>query len=185
MYFVGIESGTITFVAIYMLLQMTLLSLYVSNYLQTKYGALNVPAMQEFAITAIIFAGICTSLAIVALWEKDIPKNWDLGTKSSKVSVKDYVPGIIGTLFSFVDKIISAFATTIVGFLLARVGYKASLPQVGDPSSNTIFWLAMFIYLGLPILGWIASLIAMKFYPLTNEKMSEIQAELAKRKDKK
>ncbi|MBE5962181.1 MAG: glucuronide permease [Lachnospiraceae bacterium] len=321
--------------AIYMLLQMTMLSMYVSNYLQPKYGALNVAAMQEFAVTAIIIAGICTTFAIAALWKKDIPENWGIGQKGSKISVKDYVsvlkgnramqmlviaastdklaltaagnssivilvfgiimgnyafygklsmitlipsiliillgtklaqkkgskkalvqytwlsiafavlylgvfvifdpteigraalptiifliihciftgvksissnivipmiadcadyetyrsgryvPGMIGTLFSFVDKIISAFSTTIVGFLLAMAGYKTTLPQVGDPSSATIFWLAMFVYLGLPVIGWTASIIAMKFYPLTDTKMAEIQKALAQRKSEK
>ena len=31
----------------------------------------------------------------------------------------------------------------------------------------------------MPILGWIASLIAMKFYPLDKEKMIEVQAKIA------
>lgn len=33
----------------------------------------------------------------------------------------------------------------------------------------------MFIWLGMPTLGFIASLIAMHWYPLTKEKMVEVQ----------
>jgi hypothetical protein len=51
-----------------------------------------------------------------------------------------YVPGMIATIFSFVDKIISSLASTIVGLML----------------------------------GWIASLIAMKFYKLDDQYIAQI-----------
>ena len=72
----------------------------------------------------------------------------------------------IGTLFSFVDKAISSVSATIVGVLLASTGYVSTLPQTGDPITPGLFRVAMFITVGLPALGWIASLISMKFYPL-------------------
>ncbi|MDD3218783.1 MAG: MFS transporter [Lachnospiraceae bacterium] len=316
--------------AIYVLGLATGMAMYVSNYLQPKYGELGVAAMQEFCFTSIILAGICTILAIAALWQKDIPENWGLGgTKGPAIKFKDYisvlkdnraiqmlvvsastdklaltaagnsaimvmifgivignygfygklsmitiipsiliillgtrlaqkkgskkalvqytwlailfavllflvfivfdptkigsgllptaafliiyclftgvksissnivipmiadcadyetylsgryVPGMMGTLFSFVDKIISALSTTIVGLLLAAIGYKTVMPQVGDSYTSTIFWVSMITFLGLPILGWIASLIAMKFYPLDEEKMREVQEHIA------
>ncbi len=93
----------------------------------------------------------------------------------------NYIPGVIGTLFSFVDKLISSLASTIVGAVLAAVGFKTVLPQVGDPATATLFYVAMFLFLGVPVLGWIASVIAMKFYPLDDVKMVEVQAELNKR----
>ena len=40
-----------------------------------------------------------------------------------------YAPGIIGTIFSFVDKVVSSLSTTIVGFLLAGIGYTSTLPH--------------------------------------------------------
>ena len=42
-----------------------------------------------------------------------------------------------------------------------------------------LFYAATFLFLGLPILGWIASIIALKFYPLDAEKMEEIQAHIS------
>lgn len=62
---------------------------------------------------------------------------------------------------------------------MAAIGYKTVMPQVGDPYTSTIFWVSMLTFLGLPILGWIASLIAMKFYPLDEEKMREVQEHIA------
>lgn len=41
-----------------------------------------------------------------------------------------YVPDMMGTLFSFVDKIISSFAATIVGFSFAEIKEKAKAEQV-------------------------------------------------------
>lgn len=90
-----------------------------------------------------------------------------------------YIPGMMGTLFSFVDKLISSLATTVVGLVVAFIGYKSSFPKIGDPSSMPLFYAATFLFLGLPILGWIASIIALKFYPLDAEKMEEIQAHIS------
>lgn len=319
--------------ASYTLTLMTILAVYVSRYLQPKYGAINVAAMQEFCVSAILFAGVCTIMAIIALWKKDIPENHGLGNTGEKalkfrdyVSVLKgnraiqmlvvaastdklalnastnasvmimvfgivvgnygfygnlsmitlipsiliimfgtqiarkggskkaqvrftwysiicafallaiflifdptdfgtavfptavflvmftlfkgvqsissnivipmiadcsdyetyltgrYVPGMMGTLFSFVDKIISSFSTTIVGLLIATIGYTEVLPQVGDANTPQVFWVGMFLMLGLPVLGWVASLIAMKFYPLDAEKMQEVQAFIAEKK---
>ncbi len=90
-----------------------------------------------------------------------------------------YVPGLMGTLFSFVDKMISSFATAIVSIMLATIGFTEALPTAATPLTNEIFVMTMIFYIGFPFLGWIANLIAMKFYPLTKEKMEEIQGRIA------
>ncbi len=90
-----------------------------------------------------------------------------------------YVPGMIGTIFSFVDKLISSLATTIVGLLLAAIGFKTMFPEVDTPLTTGLLGMALFFTLGIPILGWIASLIAMKFYELDDKRMAEIQKEIS------
>ena len=95
-----------------------------------------------------------------------------------------YVPGMMGTLFSFVDKIVSSFATTIIGFAVAYLGYTTSMPQATDPNIEGMFAVTMALFIGMPMLGWIASLIAMKFYPLDEEKMKEIQSKIQEIKEK-
>lgn len=94
-----------------------------------------------------------------------------------------YVPGLMGTLFSFVDKIISSFATTIVALVYAMAGFAQALPTQESPFSKGLFWATMFCYFGAPAIGWICNLIAMKFYPLTKERMAEIQGEIAQIKE--
>lgn len=90
-----------------------------------------------------------------------------------------YVPGLMGTLFSFIDKLISSLATTIIALLLAVIGFKTEQPTQLTPYSDGIFWVTIFCLLGAPVIGWILNLLAMKFYPLTKEKMASIQERIA------
>jgi len=94
-----------------------------------------------------------------------------------------FVPGIISTTYSFIDKMVSSLSQTIVGVILAGIGFKAAFPDVDTPYSDSIFWAAMFLNIGMVIIGWVISLIAMKFYPLTKERMEEIQEELTARRE--
>ena len=86
-----------------------------------------------------------------------------------------FVPGMMGTLFSFIDKLISSFATTIVAFAVASIGFADRMPDVTDICYSTIILDTMFLFIGMPMLGWIASLIAMKFYPLDKEKWKKFK----------
>ena len=52
------------------------------------------------------------------------------------------------------------------------------MPEVTDAYTPALFWATAFLFIGLPIIGWVCSLIAMKFYPLDDKKMLEVQAKL-------
>ena len=90
----------------------------------------------------------------------------------------------MGTLFSFVDKFISSLATTIVAFGLVLIGYSEIQPVAEDPMTTPLFIFLLVMYFAAPMLGWIINLIAMKFYPLSKEKMAEIQEQIAEIKAK-
>ncbi len=90
-----------------------------------------------------------------------------------------YVPGLMGTLFSFVDKLISSLSATIVGLMCAAIGFKESLPDVDTPYSNGLFVVGLVSFFGLIAIGLLCNVVAMKFYPLTREKMEEIQGRIA------
>ncbi|MCC4723469.1 MFS transporter [Salinicoccus sp. RF5] len=89
-----------------------------------------------------------------------------------------YIPGMIAALFSFVDKLVSSTAPFVVGVLVAMIGFGDEFPTVNDELTTGLLWVSLMTALGFPILGWIISIIAMRFYPLTKEKMAEIQTEL-------
>lgn len=94
-----------------------------------------------------------------------------------------YAPGVMGTIFSFVDKMISSFAQTLIGVTLAMVGFKEVFPDIDTPYSDELFWVGSFLFIGTLMIAWIISLVAMRFYPLTKEKMQEIQTELQRRRE--
>ena len=79
----------------------------------------------------------------------------------------------------FVDKFISSFSSTIATLSVAAIGYTTVMPQPNDPTSTPILILTIIMTLGMPILGWLCTIFAMKFYPLTKEKMEEIRVEIA------
>lgn len=92
---------------------------------------------------------------------------------------KRYVPGLMGTLFSFVDKIISSLAATIAGLVFAAVGFREVLPTPETPYSTGIVIATVFLFAGMPLIGWLLNIVAMKFYPLSKEFMEKIQGEIA------
>ena len=92
------------------------------------------------------------------------------------------MPGVVGTVFTFVDKLISSLSTTIVGFALAFAGVSKGQLPTDTYISDKFYWTVLFCFCIIPILGHVASIVAMKFYPLTKEKMEEVQKELEQRK---
>ena len=91
-----------------------------------------------------------------------------------------YVPGLMGTLFSFVDKLISSFAPMIAGVMFTMCGFSDHNPVMGDTVTMQLrIGVAICAY-GIIMIGLVCNLIAMKFYPLTKERMAEIQDEVVK-----
>ena len=95
-----------------------------------------------------------------------------------------YVPGLMGTLFSFVDKMVSSFAPMVAGVMFSMCGFTDHNPVMGDPVTPGLRVGVVFCAYGMIMLGLVCNLIAMKFYPLTKEKMAEIQDEVAQIKMK-
>ena len=94
----------------------------------------------------------------------------------------NYAPGVVGTLFSFVDKLVSSLSTTVVGIAITAVGL-ATLPDTDTPYMEGMNILTIVLFCVIPIVAWILTLIAMKGYKLTGPRMKEIQAVNACRKD--
>lgn len=95
-----------------------------------------------------------------------------------------FIPGMIGTAFSFVDKIVSSFGSLIIGAVLTAVGF-VSITET--PQTPTMLWSVLIMFFGIPALGHLASIIGMKFHPLdkkTHEKMLVDLAERNKTYDK-
>ena len=93
-----------------------------------------------------------------------------------------YIPGIMGTLFSLVDKLVSSLSATVVGVAVSFIGLE-SLPTQYDPYTPGMNVVVIVLFCVIPMVAWAATLIDMKGYSLTGEKMKEIQAVNACRRD--
>ena len=92
-----------------------------------------------------------------------------------------YIPGIMGTLFSLVDKLVSSLAQTLVAFIFLICAGLSDLPTDSTPYSAGIKVAVIVMFCVIPMLAWAATLIAMRGYSLTGAKMKEIQAINAQR----
>lgn len=86
-----------------------------------------------------------------------------------------FSPSVVAMTYSFVDKLISSLASTIVGVAVSMIGYVSAMPQATDPFSRPILYVALFLWLGMPMLGYLCTIIAMKFYKLDQKTMLEVE----------
>lgn len=93
-----------------------------------------------------------------------------------------YIPGIMGTLFSLVDKLVSSLSATVVGIAVSCIGLE-NLPTAETPYAQGMNGLVIILFCVIPMLAWAITLIAMKGYTLTGERMKEIQAVNGARKE--
>ncbi len=90
----------------------------------------------------------------------------------------NYVPGIISSLFSFVDQVVSSLSTTIISLGLVVIGFTDVQPTPDDTMTTALFAFFFVMYYVFPLTGWLINFWALKRYDLTNEKMDEIHAEM-------
>lgn len=87
-----------------------------------------------------------------------------------------YLGPLVSSVGSLLSKTVDSFSSIIIAAAVGSLGYVDGMPQPGDPGSTKLFAITMFLWLGMPVLGYVASIIAMKWYPCTKEKMVEVQA---------
>lgn len=93
-----------------------------------------------------------------------------------------YIPAVITGTYSLVDKIVSSFSGAIATGCVAIIGYTATLPQPGDEATAGVFWMTMFLRYGLAIIGWLVTLLAMRFCGLDRKEMIEVQKRISEKK---
>lgn len=93
-----------------------------------------------------------------------------------------YIPAVVSGTYSLVDKLITSFAAVIATGAVALLGYTTTMPQPTDPCTSAIFWMTLSLKFGLPLIGWIITLIAMRNCPLTKEEMVNVQKRIAEKK---
>lgn len=137
-------------------------------------------AINLYTVLFIVFFGVGYG-AYYATADMPIPMVADCSDYETYRSGK-YIPGIMGTMFSLVDKLVSSLAQTLVAFIFLACAGLADLPTDSTPYSMGIKVAVIVMFCVIPMLAWAATLLAMKGYSLTGEKMKEIQAVNAQRK---
>ena len=160
-------------------LVLLLLSDYGNSALMLAFPFQDGGALNLYTILFIVFFGIGYG-AYYATADMPIPMVADCSDYETYRSGK-YIPGIMGTLFSLVDKLVSSLAQTLVAFIFLICAGLSDLPTDSTPYSGGIKVAVIVMFCVIPMLAWAATLIAMKGYSLTGAKMKEIQATNAKR----
>jgi len=93
-----------------------------------------------------------------------------------------YIPGIMGTLFSLVDKLVSSLSATVVGIAVSVIGLE-NLPTADTPYAPGMNNVVIVLFCIIPMAAWAITLLVMRKYELTGARMKEIQAINAKRKE--
>lgn len=86
----------------------------------------------------------------------------------------NYIPGIMGTLFSLVDKLVSSLSATVVGIAVGIIGLNI-LPTQYSPYTEGMNIVVIILFCVIPLLAGAATILAMRGYSLSGEKMKEIQ----------
>lgn len=133
-----------------------------------------------FTILFILFFGIGYG-AYYATADMPIPMVADCSDYETYRSGQ-YIPGIMGTLFSLVDKLVSSLGSTIVGLAVVIIGIR-TLPDGSTPYIPGMHGAVIVLFCVIPMLAWVVTLIAMRRYTLNGERMREIQAVNAVRRD--
>ncbi|MCD6482352.1 MAG: MFS transporter [Candidatus Izimaplasma sp.] len=91
-----------------------------------------------------------------------------------------FIPGMIGTSFSLIDKLVSSLGTVISGALLTMLGFVS---LTSTPTSDKLFWGILIAYFIFPAFGHLCSIIAMKYYPIDNDFMNHMHKTLEERRN--
>ena len=86
-----------------------------------------------------------------------------------------FIPGIMGTLFSLVDKLVSSLAATVVSLAVGFIGYQG-LPTKTTPYMEGMNWVVIALFCIVPLVAWALTLLAMKNYELDGKRVKTIQA---------
>ena len=132
-----------------------------------------------YTILFILFFGVGYG-AYYATADMPIPMVADCADYETYRSGK-FIPGIMGTLFSLVDKLVSSLSASVVSIALLFIGIH-DLPTKTTPYSDGMNWIVIVLFCLIPMIAWAVTLSAMRGYTLDGDRIKTIQAVNAARK---
>ncbi|MBE6634581.1 MAG: sugar transporter [Ruminococcaceae bacterium] len=133
-----------------------------------------------YTVLFILFFGVGYG-AYYATADMPIPMVADCADYETYRSGK-FIPGIMGTLFSLVDKLVSSLSATVVSIALLFIGVN-DLPTKMTPYADGMRGVVIVLFCLIPMLAWALTLLAMKGYSLDGKRLKTIQAVNAARKE--
>lgn len=132
-----------------------------------------------YTILFVVFFGIGYG-AYYATADMPIPMVADCADYETYRSGK-FIPGIMGTLFSLVDKLVSSLSATVVSIALLFIGVN-DLPTKSTAYVEGMNWVVIALFCIVPMVAWTLTLIAMRGYELDGKRVKTVQAVNAARK---
>lgn len=120
-------------------------------------------------------AKMCVTIASGAMRADIVDQELDRSGK--------YIPGTVTATYNFVDQLVSSFGAAIALGAVALIGFTQVMPQPTDEPTTPILAVTLTLYFGIPIIGWVLTLLAMHGYRLTREEMINVQRRVQERKD--
>lgn len=93
-----------------------------------------------------------------------------------------FIPGVMGTLFSLVDKLVSSLSATVVSIALLFIGVS-DLPTKATAYVEGMNWVVIALFCLVPMAAWALTLWTMKDYELDGKRIRVVQAVNAARKE--
>lgn len=119
----------------------------------------------------VINIGLCACWVLNGSFSADICDYDELKTGRRR-------EGMYSAVFGFLSKLAIALVTTVSSWVLVRLGFEG---EDLHPTMDMLFTLRWF-YIAVPVAAMIAAILCMWKYPLTRERVSEIQAKLREKR---
>ena len=180
----GQKRSLVTFVAVALVCYIGVLALLMLW--QPGNPAMNLRFMEDgklvinlYTVAFLLFFGIGYG-AYYSTADMPIPMVADCADYETYRSGK-FIPGIMGTLFSLVDKLVSSLSSTVVFIAVSFIGYQG-LPTKTTPYMDGMNGVVIALFCLVPMAAWAATLLAMRGYELDGKKVKTVQAVNAARK---
>ncbi len=82
-----------------------------------------------------------------------------------------FLPAAVTATYNIVDQLISSLGAAVALGAVALIGFTEVMPQPTDGPTTAILFMTMGLFFGLPMLGWVINLLAMRGYVLDREEM--------------
>ena len=175
----GQKKSLMTYVAVALICYIGVLAMLLLWKQGNPAWNLSVSNINLYTVLFVVFFGIGYG-AYYATADMPIPMVADCADYETYRSGK-FIPGIMGTLFSLVDKLVSSLSATVVSVALLFIGVN-DLPTKATAYAEGMNWVVIVLFCLVPMAAWTLTLWAMRGYELDGKRIKVINAVNAARK---